>query len=127
MLTTIPQTSLFQAIPSIATTTTATTRPFSSALSRISNQQQQQSLQTTTTTSISTFRTSLSSPLASTTALQQSRSFSASAALGAKRDTYNPSRRVQKRRHGFLARLRTRSGRKVLQRRKLRGKKALSW
>ncbi|KLJ11313.1 hypothetical protein EMPG_13416 [Blastomyces silverae] len=55
------------------------------------------------------------------------RPFSASAALGAKRNTYNPSRRVQKRRHGFLARLRTTSGRKILARRRARGRKYLSW
>ncbi|KAF9884154.1 hypothetical protein FE257_002212 [Aspergillus nanangensis] len=57
----------------------------------------------------------------------QARSFSASASLGGKRSTYNPSRRVQKRRHGFLARMRTRGGRIVLMRRRVKGRKALSW
>lgn len=57
----------------------------------------------------------------------QTRSFSASASLGGKRRTYNPSRRVQKRRHGFLARLRTRAGRKILKNRKAKGRKYLSW
>ncbi|OCK82764.1 hypothetical protein K432DRAFT_323694 [Lepidopterella palustris CBS 459.81] len=42
------------------------------------------------------------------------------------RDTYNPSHRVRKRRHGFLARLRSRTGRKVLLRRKLKGRVALT-
>ncbi|PGH32884.1 ribosomal protein L34 [[Emmonsia] crescens] len=56
-----------------------------------------------------------------------SRPFSSSAALGAKRNTFNPSRRVQKRRHGFLARLKTHSGRKILARRRARGRKYLSW
>ncbi|GAT25620.1 hypothetical protein RIB2604_02001970 [Aspergillus luchuensis] len=60
-------------------------------------------------------------------ALYMTRSFSASASLGGKRDTYNPSRRVQKRRHGFLARLRSRGGRKILLRRRARGRKSLSW
>ncbi|KAB8070492.1 hypothetical protein BDV29DRAFT_180808 [Aspergillus leporis] len=60
-------------------------------------------------------------------AAQQTRSFSASASLAGKRATYNPSRRVQKRRHGFLARLRSRGGRKILLRRKARGRKTLSW
>ncbi|PGH07701.1 ribosomal protein L34 [Blastomyces parvus] len=55
------------------------------------------------------------------------RPFSASAALGAKRNTYNPSRRVQKRRHGFLARLKSTSGRKILARRRAKGRKYLSW
>ncbi|PYH93750.1 hypothetical protein BO71DRAFT_399472 [Aspergillus ellipticus CBS 707.79] len=58
---------------------------------------------------------------------QQTRSFSASASLGGKRNTYNPSRRVQKRRHGFLARLRTRGGRNILMRRRAKGRKTLSW
>ncbi|OAX84448.1 ribosomal protein L34 [Emergomyces africanus] len=69
---------------------------------------------------------SLLSPALSTPG-SSSRPFSSSAALGAKRDTYNPSRRVQKRRHGFLARLKTQSGRKILARRRSRGRKYLSW
>lgn len=68
------------------------------------------------------------SPVATPTqALAQTRSFSASTSLAAKRDTYNPSRRVQKRRHGFLARLRSRGGRKILMRRRAKGRKWLSW
>ncbi|KAF2769299.1 60S ribosomal protein L34 [Teratosphaeria nubilosa] len=43
-------------------------------------------------------------------------------ARGAKRDTFNPSHRVRKRRHGFLARLRTRTGRKVIARRRAKGR-----
>ncbi|KAL2867959.1 mitochondrial 54S ribosomal protein bL34m [Aspergillus lucknowensis] len=58
---------------------------------------------------------------------QQIRSFSASVSLAGKRNTYNPSRRVQKRRHGFLARVRSRSGRKIIARRRARGRKTLSW
>ncbi|BCR92036.1 mitochondrial 54S ribosomal protein bL34m [Aspergillus chevalieri] len=107
---------------------TSLNRSFSSLLtSRISP-----SLPTTTTaitprtTPTSTFTSPLQSPL--TSALNsQTRPFSASACLAGKRITYNPSRRVQKRRHGFLARLRTRGGRKILMRRRARGKKALSW
>ncbi|KAL1958754.1 hypothetical protein VTO42DRAFT_3873 [Malbranchea cinnamomea] len=67
------------------------------------------------------------SPIISSLASLPSRNFSASAALGVKRVTYNPSRRVQKRRHGFLARLRSRSGRKILKRRRAKGRKYLSW
>ncbi|KAL2835729.1 ribosomal protein L34-domain-containing protein [Aspergillus pseudoustus] len=63
----------------------------------------------------------------STYAAQQTRSFSASASLGGKRDTYNPSRRVQKRRHGFLARVKTRTGRAIIARRRAKGRKNLSW
>ncbi|RAK86684.1 hypothetical protein BO79DRAFT_288941 [Aspergillus costaricaensis CBS 115574] len=78
-----------------------------------------------TSSSTTTIRSLLSTN--NSFANQQTRSFSASASLGGKRDTYNPSRRVQKRRHGFLARLRSRGGRKILLRRRARGRKSLSW
>ncbi|KAI9930921.1 hypothetical protein ASPWEDRAFT_146350 [Aspergillus wentii DTO 134E9] len=98
-------------------------RTFSSATSPSFRPQQTQSIQSSLST-----RT----PLTSASALafnpaQQTRSFSASAALGGKRATYNPSRRVQKRRHGYLARLRSRGGRKILMRRRARGRKTLSY
>ncbi|PSN65629.1 hypothetical protein BS50DRAFT_575607 [Corynespora cassiicola Philippines] len=42
------------------------------------------------------------------------------------RDTYNPSHFVRKRRHGFLSRIRTKKGRKLLMRRLKKGRWNLS-
>ncbi|KAJ5647134.1 Ribosomal protein L34 [Penicillium lividum] len=57
----------------------------------------------------------------------QTRSFSASASLGVRRVTFRPSRRVQKRRHGFLSRNKTQKGRQTITHRRLKGRKNVSW
>ncbi|KAJ4518265.1 hypothetical protein HRR83_003282 [Exophiala dermatitidis] len=100
---------------SLQTNTTATTSPLTPTSSLLSTMSARPSL-------------SCASPQSSLPAL--SRSFSTTSALfGYRRrmDTYSPSRRVQKRRHGYLARLKTKGGREVLKRRRLKGRKYLSW
>ncbi|KAL2838161.1 ribosomal protein L34-domain-containing protein [Aspergillus pseudodeflectus] len=99
-------------------------RPFSFAAAPTSTIRP--TLPSTSTQSTTTASLSVLSQLPNIGA-QQIRSFSASASLAGKRDTYNPSRRVQKRRHGFLARVKTRTGRAIIARRRAKGRKNLSW
>ncbi|KAJ5973577.1 hypothetical protein N7481_010787 [Penicillium waksmanii] len=101
-------------------------RSFSSSLfSTPVRPQQLQTFSRLPSTSTPTTLSSVSSLLSQQS--QQSRAFSATAHLGVKRNTFNPSRRVQKRRSGFLARNKSQKGRLVLIRRRLRGRKAMSW
>jgi large subunit ribosomal protein L34 len=45
---------------------------------------------------------------------------------GMKRNTYNPSHVVRKRRHGYLSRIKTRTGRMTLKRRRMKKRSTLS-
>ncbi|OQE28151.1 hypothetical protein PENFLA_c005G10116 [Penicillium flavigenum] len=110
--------------------TMLSSRSFSSLLSTPTRFQPSRTLgsrlSSPTTTATATAFSPLSS-LLSQKAPSQTRSFSASASLGVRRVTFRPSRRVQKRRHGYLARKKDRNGRKTLIRRTLKGRKELSW
>ncbi|KAJ5963647.1 Ribosomal protein L34 [Penicillium vulpinum] len=124
--------SRFAQIPQKPSTpsTMLSSRSFSSLLSTPTRFQPSRTLgarlSSPTTTSTASAFSPLSS-LLSQKAPSQSRSFSASASLGVRRVTFRPSRRVQKRRHGYLARKKDRNGRKTLIRRTLKGRKELSW
>ncbi|OQE42110.1 hypothetical protein PENCOP_c004G02707 [Penicillium coprophilum] len=110
--------------------TTLSSRSFSSLLSTPTRFQPSRTLGARLSSPITTATASAFSPLSSLRsqkAPSQSRSFSASASLGVRRVTFRPSRRVQKRRHGYLARKKDRNGRKTLIRRTLKGRKELSW
>ncbi|TKY87729.1 hypothetical protein EX895_003310 [Sporisorium graminicola] len=78
-------------------------------------------LSTTSTSSVLSLLSPSSSPSGVSTAAlgQQTRSVT----YGSE---YQPSQRIRKRRHGFLARNKTKNGRKTIMRRRFRGKAKLS-
>ncbi|KAJ5215934.1 uncharacterized protein N7498_002341 [Penicillium cinerascens] len=120
-----PMTRISQFTPQTANTPSIlSSRPFSSILSTPTRFQPSQTLSSRLTTS-----TPITSSVSSLLAQKpfQTRSFSATASLGVRRVTFRPSRRVQKRRHGFLSRNNARKGRLTLTRRRLKGRKAMSW
>ncbi|KAL1302223.1 hypothetical protein AAFC00_002648 [Neodothiora populina] len=87
-------------------------------------------LPSTTSTNLS-LSTTLEAPSAASALLPQtSSSVTPPGGLlqsrGPKRDTFDPSHRVRKRRHGFLARLKSRTGRNLLKRRRLKRRSTLS-
>ncbi|KAJ5172488.1 hypothetical protein N7492_005081 [Penicillium capsulatum] len=102
-----------------------TSRPFSSLLSTPTRLQPSHPVSRLPTSTPAAIASAVSSLLAQQP--QQTRSFSATASLGVRRVTFRPSRRVQKRRHGFLSRNKARKGRQTLERRRLKGRKAMSW
>jgi large subunit ribosomal protein L34 len=78
---------------------------------------------------ISSTRTALETALTSSeieTSTTPGPSASLTFVRGAKRDTFNPSHRKRKRRLGFLARLKDRHGRKILERRRAKSRSTLS-
>ncbi|KAJ6108410.1 hypothetical protein N7523_009733 [Penicillium sp. IBT 18751x] len=114
-----PMTRISQFTPQTTSTPSfLSSRPFSSLLSTPTRFQPSQTLPTPITSSVSSLLAQ--KPF-------QARAFSASASLGVRRVTYNPSRRVQKRRHGFLSRNKAQKGRLTLTRRRMKGRKAMSW
>ncbi|KAF9244725.1 hypothetical protein DTO013E5_8838 [Penicillium roqueforti] len=126
-----PMTRFAQIPQQLSTPSTMlSSRSFSSLLSTPTRFQPSRTiggrLSSPTTTATATAFSPLSSLLSQKTPSQR-RSFSASASLGVRRVTFSPSRRVQKRRHGYLARKKDRNGRKTLIRRTLKGRKELSW
>ncbi|KAJ6103857.1 Ribosomal protein L34 [Penicillium sp. IBT 16267x] len=111
-----------------------TSRAFSSFLTTPTRhfQPMQRSFPTMPATPTTTITTSTTPSITSLLAQQslgqsQTRSFSASASLGVRRVTFRPSRRVQKRRHGFLSRNKTQKGRQTINHRRLKGRKNVSW
>ncbi|OQV01076.1 hypothetical protein CLAIMM_06487, partial [Cladophialophora immunda] len=75
-------------------------------------------------------QSSFSSPIQSQLSRILCRSFSTTPTLlGYRRrsDTYSPSRRVQKRRHGYLTRLKSKGGQEVLKRRRLKRRNDVTW
>ncbi|KAJ5368377.1 uncharacterized protein N7496_008137 [Penicillium cataractarum] len=119
-----PMTRITQFTPQTTLTPTAllSSRPFSTTLLSTPTRLQTFSLSLRTPST-----PALSTPSISSLLPPQSRSFSATASLGVKRNTFRPSRRVQKRRSGFLARNTDRKGRLTIIRRRLKGRKAMSW
>lgn len=56
----------------------------------------------------------------------QTRTFTTTTALLAPRNTYRPSHRKRKRKHGYLSRVKTRTGQQILKRRRQKGRVNLS-
>ncbi len=105
----------------ITTTTSLTRRPIISSLSSSNFSSQYDLLNPTSTNGLSTPNTLSNSILNTIHPAQRFMQIRT-----AKRRTFNPSHRVRKRRHGFLSRLRTRTGRKTLNRRMEKGRTTLS-
>jgi len=103
----------------IPRSTHALTRHCSRTFSLLSSRRPTLPTSPTSTLSLNTTLELPTLPAASTTlTLLQAR--------GPKRDTFDPSHRVRKRRSGFLARIRTRNGRNLIKRRLLKKRSTLS-
>ncbi|CAK1368147.1 hypothetical protein CB0940_11167 [Cercospora beticola] len=108
-------------------------RATTSALRFSSQSTQRRSLSLLTTTltrpALTPTRPSLPASSVESTTFAQPTSLtglSISQVRGAKRDTYNPSHVVRKRRHGYLSRAKTRTGMMIIKRRRAKKRSTMS-
>ncbi|KAJ9668876.1 hypothetical protein H2201_001122 [Coniosporium apollinis] len=126
------QTSLLRATPKLQGSPAQQTRPLSLLPPRRPILQQPSLGPSAASPAVPSATTLIPSPSSSSGTLDLLPRISAHPGLASQqvrcgpRDTYNPSHLVRKRRHGFLARIRTRTGRNILKRRRAKGRKSLT-
>lgn len=115
-------------LPSLALRTSALLRPTTLARAFLPATRSPVASSSSSSSAFLPRRLSLSpSPRPSPFAALASRAFSSTPTLAGARGTeYQPSQRIRKRRHGFLQRQKWVSGRKILARRRAKGRRFLS-